>query len=106
MRIDILSQNFSKVFKLKLEIAGVALLLTPFMLLIIWHGFDFAHRAFVRGEGGMAGLGLDHRWIIKSVIPLSALIALLGAWSVALRMIVALRGNIENPYWVDGLWKS
>lgn len=106
VRIDILSQNFSQSFKLKLEIFGVAVLLTPFLLLVMWYGYDFAYRSFVRGESGPGGLGLDHRWIIKSVIPLSALIALMGAWSVVLRMIVALRGNIENPYSVGSLWKS
>lgn len=106
VRVDVFSQNFSKRLRFKLEIAGVAFLLTPFMLVVMWYGIDFAFRAFVRGESGPGGLGLDHRWIIKSVIPLSALLALMGAWSVLLRMIVALRGEIENPYWEGGLWKS
>ncbi|MEO1110435.1 MAG: TRAP transporter small permease subunit [Pseudomonadota bacterium] len=106
VRIDIVSQTFSKPFRLKLEIAGIAIFLTPFLLLVMWYGYDFALRAFVRGESAPGGLGLDHRWIIKSVIPVSALIALMGAWSVVLRIFVVLRGELDDPYLDEGLWNS
>lgn len=106
VRIDVLSQSFSDRTKMKLEIAGIALLLTPFLVLVTWHGIDFAHRAFVRGEGANGGLGLNQRWIIKSVVPLAAIIALMGAWSVALRMIIALRQGHDIPKQTAGLWKS
>ena len=106
VRIDIVYQSFSDRLKLKLEVAGIALLLTPFLLILLWFGFDFAYRAFVRGEGSSGGLGLDHRWIIKSAVPLSALFALCGAWSVALRAILALRGNDIRTYQSKGLWGS
>ena len=106
VRIDIVYQSFSDRFKLKLEVAGIALLLTPFLLILLWFGFDFAYRAFVRGEGSSGGLGLDHRWIIKSAVPLSALFALCGAWSVALRAILTLRGNDIRTYKSKGLWSS
>ncbi|MDC0434698.1 TRAP transporter small permease subunit [bacterium] len=106
VRIDIVYQSFSDRFKLKLEVAGIALLLTPFLLFLLWFGFDFAYRAFVRGEGSSGGLGLDYRWIIKSAVPLSALFALCGAWSVALRAMLALQGHNISPYKSDGLWSS
>jgi len=105
VRIDIFHQRFSERFKLKLEIAGIALLLTPFLLVIMWYGFEFAQRSFVRGEGSSGGLGLDHRWIIKSLVPLSALFALFGAWSVLIRAVAALRGTLSTPYQSGGLWK-
>jgi len=106
VRIDIFHQNFSERLKLRLEVAGIALLLTPFLLTVMWFGYDFAMRAFVRGEGSSGGLGLDHRWIIKSAVPLSALIALMGAWSVALRAIATLRGQSDTAFTEDALWKS
>ena len=106
VRIDVVSQRFSDRFKLKLEIFGIAVLLTPFLLAVLWYGFDFAHRAFVRGESSPVSLGLSHRWIIKSAVPLSALIALLGAWSVLLRMLVVLRGELDDAYKGGGLWNS
>jgi len=106
VRIDILYTRFPDRFKLKLEIVGIAFLLTPFLLVVLWYGIDFAHRAFERSEGSSGGLGLDHRWIIKSAVPLSALIALFGAWSVLLRAFAALRGQITTPYRSEGLWHS
>lgn len=106
VRIDIFRQRFSRRFAMKLEIAGIALLLTPFLLAVIWYGYDFTHRSFVRGEGSSGGLGLDRRWIIKSAVPLSAVIALAGAWSVALRAAAVLRGVRDAAFSGDGLWKS
>lgn len=106
VRIDIFHQNFSGRLKLQLEIAGILLLLTPFMLVLIWFGYDFAARAFQRGEGSSGGLGLDHRWIIKSVVPLSALLALFGAWAVALRAAAVLRRQATSAYSEAPLWKS
>ncbi|CUH58749.1 MULTISPECIES: TRAP transporter small permease subunit [Rhodobacterales] len=106
VRIDIVSQSFSDRTKMKLEIVGIVLLLTPFLLVILWYGVDFAHRSFVRGESSSGGLGLDHRWIIKSAVPLSALIALMGAWSVLIRSVAALRGQNVSPYRKEPLWNS
>ena len=106
VRIDIFHQKFSKRFQMVLEIAGIAFLLTPFLLVVLWYGFDFTHRSFVRGEGSSGGLGLDHRWIIKSAVPLSAVFALAGAWSVAFRAIAVLRGTSDDAFTGGGLWKS
>lgn len=107
VRIDILSQNWTEVRKLRLEVAGIALLLTPFLVCVVWFGWDFAMRSFTRGEGA-AGLGLPHRWIIKSAVPISALLALAGAWSVALRAIVVLRApdRLASPFSRADLWSS
>lgn len=106
VRIDIFHQGFSNRLKLRLEIAGIALLLTPFLLAVVWFGLDFTTRSFLRGEGSSGGLGLDHRWIIKSAVPVSALLALLGAWSVAFRAIATLRGQRGSAFSEDGLWSS
>lgn len=91
VRIDIFAELMTNNFKLKLEIIGIALFLLPFMGLLFWFGFDFAERAFQRGETSNGGLGLSHRWIIKSVIPLSALLTMMGGLSVAARCLVALK---------------
>lgn len=106
VRIDIFHQRFSERFKLRLEIAGILLLLTPFLLVIFWYGYDFAYRSFTRGEGSSGGLGLDHRWIIKSAVPLSAFLALCGAWSVLICAVMTLRGARTSPYETSGLWNS
>lgn len=100
VRIDVFVQKASGRTRLKLEIAAILLFLIPFMILIAWWGFDFAQRSFERGEGGTGGLGLSDRWIIKSAVPASAVLAILGGLAVALRCMVALRRPdlLANPF--------
>ena len=91
VRIDILAHRMSRGFRLRLELVGILLFLVPFMALLFWFGMDFTIRSFVRGETSNGGLGLSHRWIIKSAIPVSAVVTMLAGISVALRCVVALR---------------
>lgn len=91
VRIDIFAARMSDRTKLRLEIAAILLFLVPFMGLLLWFGYDFAERSFLRGETSNGGLGLSHRWIVKSAIPAAAALTLMGGLSVALRCLVALR---------------
>lgn len=91
VRIDIFADRMSERTRLWLEFWAILLFLVPFMSFLLWFGYDFAERAFVRGESAPGGLGLSQRWIIKSAIPVSALLAILGGLSVALRCLVVLK---------------
>lgn len=103
VRIDILVEKIGARRRLWLELFAICFFLIPFMLMLLWFGYDFAERSFLRGETSNGGVGLSHRWIIKSTIPLSALLTILGAMSVALRCIVAIvRPDLtSNPFEVD-----
>ena len=90
VRIDIFVEKIGSRRRLWLELFAIALFLIPFMALLLWFGYDFAARSFVRGETSNGGVGLSHRWIIKSAIPLAAVLAILGGLSVGLRCLVAL----------------
>jgi len=107
VRIDVLTHRFSDRFKLWLEITAIVALLIPFLLLVAYYGYEFAERAFVRGEGANGGRGLPHRWIIKSVVPVAAVLIIMAATSVALRCLVVLRRPdlLDDPYERSGLWK-
>jgi len=91
VRIDVFALSLPGRVRLVIEIAAIVLFLVPFMLFVAWHGYEFALRAFERGEGSTGGIGLPARWIIKSAVPLSAVLAILGGLAVALRAAVALR---------------
>ncbi|RVT85318.1 TRAP transporter small permease subunit [Rhodobacteraceae bacterium CCMM004] len=91
VRIDIFAHRMTARFRLKLELAAILLFLVPFMALLLWFGWDFTWRSFTRGEGSAGGIGLPHRWIIKSAIPATAVLTMLGGLAVALRCWVALR---------------
>ncbi len=91
VRIDLFSQRMTRRTRLWIEILAIALFLIPFMVLLVWYGYDFTMRSFIRGEGSPGGVGLPNRWIIKSAIPIGALLTISGGLSVMLRAIVALR---------------
>lgn len=103
VRIDIFVDKIGERRRLWLELFGICLFLLPFMALLLWFGYDFAERSFLRGETSNGGVGLTNRWIIKSSVPLAALLAILGGLSVGLRVIVALfRPDLRpNPFEVD-----
>lgn len=91
VRIDVFSEKLRERTRLRIELVAIFLFLIPFMALLIWFGADFAWRSFQRGEGSAGGLGVPQRWIIKTAVPLAAVLTIVGALSVAARLIVALR---------------
>ena len=107
VRVDVLADRIPPRLKLWLEIVVISLFLIPFLCLLIWYGYEFAERAFVRKEGSNGGLGLPDRWIVKSLVPLSAGLAICGAVSVALRCLVVLQRPdiLSTPFVKTGLWK-
>lgn len=91
VRIDVFSAKIPKRAKLWMEIFAILAFLIPLMGLLLWFGYEFAERAFVRHETSNGGVGLTNRWIIKSVVPLSAFLTILGGLSVAIRCFVVLK---------------
>jgi len=106
VRIDIMDRHLGARFKLWMELIVIVAFLIPFLTLIVGYGYEFAERAYIRGETSNGGLGLSHRWIIKSAVPVSALLAIAGSVSVALRCLVVLRRPdlMDDPYEKTGLW--
>jgi TRAP-type mannitol/chloroaromatic compound transport system permease small subunit len=97
VRIDIFAARIGPRTRLWLELLAVMLFVLPFMGLLLWYGYNFAERSFVRNETSSGGIGLSNRWIIKSAIPVSALLMIMGGLSVALRVVVALRAPHLRP---------
>ena len=91
VRIDIIRQRLSPKAKSYVEIVGFAIALVPFSLALIYFGSAFAWKAFLVDEGSRAALGLPHRWIIKSMIPLGGLFLLLAG-------VISTKRNI-NLIW-------
>jgi TRAP-type mannitol/chloroaromatic compound transport system permease small subunit len=99
VRIDLFSSKFSSRLRLWVEFWAILLVLIPFMSYLLWTGAEFAARSYAWGEVSSGDLGLTHRWVIKSMIPLSALLTISGSLSVALRCLIALKNpdQIPNP---------
>lgn len=85
VRIDVLRERMSERTRAVIEIVGFFLALLPFTLIIFYLGSITAWDAFTIGERSRAPLGLTHRWIIKSLIPIGALLLLLAGSVVTAR---------------------
>jgi len=87
VRVDLLRQHMSERAKALVDVVGHLIFLLPFATVVIWHGFDFALRAFNLGEGSDYD-GLYDRYVLKAFIPIG--FSLLAAAGVGL-LIVRLR---------------
>lgn len=85
VRVDLFYSQLSARYQAMVDIAGTLLLLIPFALLIAWFGVGFAIDSFQLGEGSGDPGGLPHRWIIKSMIPLSFLLVVISGIGFMLR---------------------
>lgn len=90
VRIDILRDRMDQRTRAVIEIVGFFVALLPFALIILYLGTIPAWDAFTVGERSRAPLGLSHRWIIKSMIPIGAVLLLLAGVVVTLRNIKVL----------------
>jgi TRAP-type mannitol/chloroaromatic compound transport system permease small subunit len=90
VRIDIVRDRMSERTRALIEIGGFFLALLPFTLIVLYLGSLPAWDAFVLGERSRAPLGLSHRWIIKSMIPVGALLLLLAGTVVTFRNFMLL----------------
>lgn len=107
VRIDVLVDRMNARFRLHLEFWVLALLVIPFFLIVVWYGYEFAERAFQRGEGANGGRGLPYRWIIKSVVPVSAVITICACVAVMLRIwgVLYRPDLIQSAFVKRPLWK-
>lgn len=97
VRVDLVREGFTMRRKLWLEAAGIVFFLIPYIGFLFYFSLDFAHRAFLSGEGSVGGTGLPHRWIVKSFLAIGFALTLLSALSVLLRCLAGLKGGGEAP---------
>ncbi len=96
VRVDILYDNFSPRWQAVVNIAGTLLFLIPLAILIIQGSTWYVKEAYdmheISGDPG----GLQHRWLIKAVIPTSFVFLIVSACGFILRNINVFRG-LEAP---------
>lgn len=87
VRVDIFYDNLSKRKQAFVNIFGAIVFALPITLLIGYYSIEFTLDAFNMGEGSSDPGGLPHRWIVRSVIPLSSAFLLLSIIHVVLSQI-------------------
>lgn len=91
VRVDIFYDRWTDRAKAWVNILGAVVFLLPFSVLIYWYGTGFVHEAWVLNESSGDPGGLPYRFIVKALIPTSAVftaISGLGMITQALRVLV------------------
>lgn len=92
-RVDSYTEQLSFRRKAWIELAGCLVFALPYMLVLVWYGWDFVHYAWQFNESSDAALGLPYRWIIKGIMYAGLWLLVLGIVSVMLRLIAFLFGG-------------
>lgn len=96
VKIDVVSNRFSKRGQIWIDVIGFALFLTPVCLTILWYGVPFFLRGFTSGEMSSNAGGLV-RWPVYAMIPLGFGLLLLQGWSELIKRVAFLQGVIDDP---------
>ena len=91
VRIDIFRTKMSKRLKHIFEILGILLLLMPCTVILFDFSLDYTIYAITHHESSQSTMGLSHRWIVKSVIPLSMILIMIASVARLIQEIVLLR---------------
>jgi len=90
VRVDIFYDAMSKRKQALINIFGALLFALPITVLICYYSIDYTLEAYSMGEGSGDPGGLPHRWIVRSVIPISSVFLILAIIHVVLSHIQVL----------------
>ncbi|QOY52984.1 TRAP transporter small permease subunit [Candidatus Sulfurimonas baltica] len=79
VRVDIFYATFSDKTKALINTVSSLFFIFPFSVLIIYIGLDFVSQSFIQDECSSNPGGLDYRFLVKSLMPLSFIFLALQA---------------------------
>ena len=71
VRVDIFYASYSEKTKALVNLISSLFFILPFSLLIIYIGIDFVEMSFIQNESSSNPGGLEYRFLVKSILPLS-----------------------------------
>ena len=89
-RVDSYTEKLGFRTKAWIELTGCVIFAIPYVLVLLWYGWDFVRIAWTFNERSDSALGLEWRWIIKGILYAGFWLLLLGIVSVALRLVAYL----------------
>ncbi|MDX1457931.1 MAG: TRAP transporter small permease subunit [Marinobacter sp.] len=93
VRVDVFYAGRSNQFKAWVNLVGAIAFVIPFAYLIGFYGYDFALESYNLGESSGDPGGLPYRWIIKALIPFSAVFTATSGLGMATYAIRVLKGD-------------
>ncbi len=97
VRVDVFYDVMSVKKQAIINILGSLFFALPITLVILYYSWDYTFEAYQMGEGSGDPGGLPHRWVVRSVIPLSSIFLILAIFHMLLNNIQKFRGvNAEK----------
>lgn len=93
VRVDILARGWSPRTRAWVEIAGVVVFLLPWLGLVLWSSGPFVRLAWAVLEPSPQAGGIVGLFLVKSVIPLFAVLLAVQGLGVIGRNVLVLRGR-------------
>jgi TRAP-type mannitol/chloroaromatic compound transport system permease small subunit len=90
VRVDVFYADASARTKARVDLVGALLLLLPFMLVLLWLSVPYAARSWSILEHSQEASGLPLVFVLKTLIPLFALLMALQGIAQAIRAAAAL----------------
>jgi TRAP-type mannitol/chloroaromatic compound transport system permease small subunit len=78
VRVDIFYAKFTAKKQALINIIGFVLFVLPISLLITYYSIDFAYLSYEMSEKSADPGGLTHRFIVKSIIPVSFILVIIS----------------------------
>jgi TRAP-type mannitol/chloroaromatic compound transport system permease small subunit len=101
----------SKKLKQIFEILGILLLIMPCVIILFDFSLDYTIYAITHHESSQSTMGLPHRWIVKSVIPLTMILIFMASLARLIQEIILLsyndkivsdeRGGMFQPQFIE-----
>jgi TRAP-type mannitol/chloroaromatic compound transport system permease small subunit len=92
VRVDIIYQKLSARARAWIDLLGTLLLLFPVCLFMLFTSMDYVSAAWAIQEGSREAGGLDGVYLLKTAIPVMAVLLLLQGGSLLLRNLLVVAG--------------
>lgn len=96
VRVDIFYQKFGPRGRAWVDLLGTLLLLMPVTIFITWISWEYVASSWELHEGSRETGGLPWVYLLKTAIPLMAILMLLQGLSLGLRSLLVLLGHEED----------
>jgi TRAP-type mannitol/chloroaromatic compound transport system permease small subunit len=93
VRVDIFYQRFSPLTRAWIDLLGTLLLLFPVCGFIFFSSLDYVASSWAIYEGSREAGGLDGVFLLKSLIPLAAVLLMLQGCSMLLHSLLLITGQ-------------
>jgi len=97
VRVDIAYQKLTPRARAWVDLLGTLLLLFPVCLFLLYTSLDYVSSAWAIHEGSREAGGLDGVYLLKTTIPMMAVLLLLQGCSMLLRNLLLIAGHPPLP---------